>query len=187
MSYDNEDEQTTPKALRDALDKANKKLAELEKAKAEADKKLAETSLSNILRDKGVPPNIQRWLKRDDVEASESAVDKWLEENGADFGYQPGGTEGSEGEPPKEAPAQAATAAQSVLTPELISMLTEFQEAFGGGTSGTRMPADAQKAAVDDVAGQLNIDQNGVDYTKAVQMLKDKGIPMGGDITYVGR
>lgn len=185
MSYDEHDEQQTPKHLREALDKANAELKKLrEQTEAQA-KQLAETSLSNILRDKGVPAHIQRWIKRDDVAANEAAVDKWLEENGADFGYQPGATEESGGEAPKEAPAQAASA-QSVLTPELQEALAAFQEAFGGGTSGPRMPADQQKAIVDDVAGQLTIDQHGVDFNRAVQLLKDKGIPMGGDITYVG-
>ena len=48
-------------------------------------------------------------------------------------------------------------------------------------------PADAAKAAVDDVASQLTIGHDGVDFNKAVEMLRDKGIDIGGNITYVGR
>lgn len=187
MSYDEHDDQNGPRALREALEKANKRLAELEKANAEKDKKLAESTLAKILADKKVPANIQRWIKRDEVAADEAAVEKWLEENGADFGYKPGATEESEVVKTEEAPAQAAPAAQSVLTPEIIGMLQEFQEAFGGGTSGPRMPADQAKAAVDDVASKITIDHTGVDFNKAVQMLQDKGIEIGGNISYVGQ
>ena len=189
MSYDDEhDEQNGPKALREALEKANKRLAELEKSSAEKDKRLAETTLANILRDKGVPANIQRWIKRDEVAPTEEAVSKWLDENGADFGYQPGATEESEGGTPKEAPAQAApAAAESVLTPELVGMLKGVQEAFGAGTSGPRLPPDAAKAAVDDVASQLSIPHQGSVFNAAVAALQDKGIDIGGDITYVGQ
>lgn len=186
MSYEDENEQG-PKALRDALEKANKKLAELAAQNETLQKQASTATLASLLSEKKVPANIQRWIKRDEVAPTPEAVDKWLEENGADFGYKPGSTEGSEGEPPKEASAQAAPAAQSVVTPELQAMYEWYQEAMGGSSSAPRMPADQAKAAVDDVAAQLDIGYAGTDFNKAVQMLQDKGIAVGGDITYTSR
>lgn len=177
----NENEQG-PKALRDAVEKANKELKALREQNEKLQKQVATQGLEKILADKKVPANVQRWLKRDDVEPTAEAVDKWLSENGADFGWKPGETEGSEDATSEEAPAQAAPAAQSVLTPELSEALARFNEVFGAGSGAPVMPADQVKAAVDDVAGQVDV---GTDYNQVVAMLRDKGIPMGGEITYV--
>lgn len=185
--YDEQDEQNEngPKALREALEKANKKLAELEKANAEKDTQLAKQSLANVLRDKKVPDSIQKWIKRDEVAPTEEAVEKWLEENGSDFGWKPGGQEASEGAKPEEAPTQGAPAPQaSVLSEAEIAAYARVQAALGGTSGAPAIPADQQKAAVDAVASQVNLGYSATNYEDVVRMLRDKGIPMGGNIAY---
>jgi hypothetical protein len=89
MEYDEFDEQANgPKALRDALDKANKEKAALAKQVQEALDKVAQfekqhkaQSLSDLLKAKGVDPKYAKWADKDDVEPSESAIDAWLEDN----------------------------------------------------------------------------------------------------------
>lgn len=89
MEYDEYDEQTGgPKALRDALEKANKEKAQLAKQVEEALAKVADfekrqkaQSLSDLLKAKGVDPKYARWADKDDVEPSEDAIDKWLQDN----------------------------------------------------------------------------------------------------------
>lgn len=91
MEYDEYDETETnggPKALRDALEKANKEKAQLAKQVQEALAKVADfekrqkaQSLSDLLKAKGVDPKYAKWADKDDVEPSEDAIDKWLQEN----------------------------------------------------------------------------------------------------------
>lgn len=183
--YDDDDQQgntPTPKALRDALAKANKELEKLREANADLSKKAGEATLSSIFKDKAVPANIQRWMKRDEVDPTPEAVDKWLEENGADFGWKPGGEQPA-GEPPEgkqtaeEAPAPAV---QSVLSPEDIAAYQRVNAAVAAG-SGSATPLDQQKAAVDQVAAQVDVT---TDIATVVQMLAERGIPVEGSIAY---
>lgn len=185
--YDEQDEQNEngPKALREALEKANKELKALREANEKAQADLAKQSLANVLRDKKVPDSIQKWIKRDEVAPTEEAVDKWLEENGSDFGWKPGGQEASEGAKPEEAPTQGAPAPQaSVLSEAEIAAYARVQAALGGTSGAPAIPADQQKAAVDAVASQVNLGYSATNYEDVVRMLRDKGIPMGGNIAY---
>ena len=97
---DADSDEQGPKALREHLKQVEKQRKDLEKAledmRAENAKLLKDTresKLGNLLRDKQVSPRIAKWIARDEVEATEEAVTKWLEENGEDFGYKPGQAE----------------------------------------------------------------------------------------------
>lgn len=93
MSYDEFDdtqdnETQGPKALRDALEKANKALADREKKLDEAlarigdfERKAKSDTLSNLLKAKNVDPKYARWADKDGVEPTEDAVAAWLKEN----------------------------------------------------------------------------------------------------------
>lgn len=187
MSAFDDDNFDGPPALREAYKKLQKELEAERKARAEAEKKAAEGSLAKIFSDKKVPANIQRWMKRDEVEATEAAVDKWLNENGADFGWKPGAVEASEDATSEEAPAQAATPAQeSVLTPELVQQLTQLAEVFGPQSGQPFIPADQMKAKVDDVAANINLGHESytTDATTVVRMLAEAGVPIESDIKF---
>lgn len=69
------------------LEKQNKKL---EQAVAEANKRLSDYQVRDVLSERGLSDKrIPRWLKADGVDVADSAaVDAWLNENGELFGYQ---------------------------------------------------------------------------------------------------
>jgi len=87
--YDEDDDYTDgPKALRDALAKAKKelaerdsKIAELESSSADLAKKLKTTTLRDALSDAGVDPKYARFAERDEVDADVESVKKWAAEN----------------------------------------------------------------------------------------------------------
>lgn len=176
MSYDLDDDSNDqgPKALRDALEKANKKLAELEKQNADLAKKANEGTLSQIFTAKKVPANIQRWMKRDEVEASPEAVDKWLEENGSDFGWNPqaASAETPEGQ---QTEAKEAPAAQSVLTPEDVAALQRGQQ-LSAAASGQHLLSDQADQAVATAAQVLTGGRDDLD--KLMAAFKEQGIPV---------
>lgn len=81
-------QQDGPKALRDALDKANKAIAEREKKLDEALKRIESferkekaSTLGQLFQDKGVDPKYARWADKDGIEPTEDAVAAWIEEN----------------------------------------------------------------------------------------------------------
>jgi len=71
-------------------------LAEREKSLAELSGKVKVTGVSEILKARGANPALAKYALKDDVEASEEAVDAWLAENGSLFGYQPQSAEASD-------------------------------------------------------------------------------------------
>lgn len=170
--YENDNEANGPKALREALEKANKRVAELEKANSDLTSKVSQFSLASILSEKKVPGNIAKWLKRDSVEPTAEAVDKWLEENGADFGWTPGAQEASEGATAQEAPAQGQQAPQSVLSPEEQAAYQHAQDALSGASGAPGQPLDAYAAAV------AQIDAKGLSLEDTIAALRDAGIPI---------
>jgi hypothetical protein len=178
MSYeyesdDNDFEQSGPKALREALEKANKALAAEQAKAAELQKSVNEFKLTSVLAAKNVPANIQRWMKRDGVEPTAEAVEQWLTENGEDFGWKPGGTaEKPEGQ--ESAPEEAPAVAQSVLTPEDIAAQQRIQQvtASGVGQTVSTDQVDAQVAAVESALGP------NADFNEVVKALAAQGIPV---------
>ena len=177
--FDDEDEfeeQNVPKDLRRALNKANKQNAELAKQVEDLMRQVKTQSLANILNEKKIPAKIQRWIKRDEVEASPEAVQKWLDENGEDFGYEP------ESEKPVETPAAPQVPApqqQGVLTPEDAAQLQRLQAM---GQAPADPPAiDPMKAKVDQVANAINVD---TDFDAVARALKAAGIPIESQMSF---
>ena len=179
-AYDEDDNaDQSGSGLRAQLEKALADLKAAQKTNTELNAKFNETRLSQIFADKKVPANIQRWMKRDEVEPSPEAVDKWLAENGEDFGYKPGATpaavtESPEGQqsPVEEAPA--APAVESVLTPEDVAQLTRIQGLLAQGVGQTVL-SDATSVAVSTVESQLG---DNASFEEAVAALQAQGIDM---------
>lgn len=165
-----------PRALREALEKANKRVSELEKANSDLTAKVSQFSLASVLAEKKVPGNIAKWLKRDNVEPTAEAVDKWLEENGADFGWKPGAQEASEGATAEEAPAQGQQAPQSVLTPEEQAQYQLAQAAMSGASGAPGQPLDAMNAAVEQIAAK------NLSWEDTIRALAEAGIPISGEV-----
>lgn len=187
MSANNEYDENSGGSLRDYADSQKKRADKLQKDFEALQSQLNEQSRSALYEKKGITPTLRRWMEKDSVEPTEAAFDKWLSENGSDFGYQaPGAQEGSEGATAQEAPAQAAPAAQSVLTPELQQALAQFQEIFGGQTGQALIPSDQAKAAVDQVAANINLghESHRTQYEDVVRQLADAGIPIESDLKF---
>lgn len=175
--YDDDDEfeQNAPKDLRRALNKANKEKAELAQKVDDLMKQVRTQTLASILNEKKVPAKIQRWIKRDEVEATPEAVQKWLDENGEDFGYKPEDEKPVETKETKvETPAQ-----QGVLTDEEQAVLQRLQAM---GQVSTDVPGiDPQKAVVDQIAANISLD---TDYEAVARALKEAGIPIEGQMSF---
>ena len=180
MSYDDDqfdDQQSGPKALRDELAKVKKLLADAQAENAKLSVNVKTVTLENLMRDKNIPPKIQRWIKRDEVDPSPEAVDKWLAENGEDFGYKPGQAQTDsastpEGEQSTSTEAPAATAVQSVLSAEDIAALERIQGLLGGATGQTVL-SDQVNTVVSAVESNLGADAS---YEDVVKELKAQGL-----------
>ena len=176
--YDDDNDQQTGGALRAQLEEALKKVKALEAENEKLGVSVKTVTLDNVLRDKKIPPHIQRWIKRDSVEPTADAVDKWVAENGADFGYKPGdetaAVKSSEGQqvPAVEAPTEPAV--ESVLTPEDIANLERIQGLLAGG-SGQTVYSDAAETAVKTVESQLGPNAS---MEEAVAALAAQGVPI---------
>lgn len=89
FGFEDDDERNAgPKALRDALKAANKRLAELEAANVKALGQLAERNLKDVLEDKGLRPGLAKWIAKDEVDTSDpKAIEAWLVENQEEFNF----------------------------------------------------------------------------------------------------
>lgn len=176
--YDDDTEQTGG-ALRAQLEEALKKVQALTAENEKLGKSVKTATLDTVLRDKGIPAHIQRWIKRDDVEPTPDAVDKWVAENGADFGYKPGkqetaAVEPSEGQQVQAVEAPTEPAVPSVLTPEDVANLERIQGLLAGG-SGQTAYSDAAETAVKTVESQLGPNAT---MDQLVAALAAQGVPI---------
>jgi hypothetical protein len=95
---DEDDEDTTPqeflsdsqlvKELRKQLKAEKRKTKELETKAGELTKAQKERILKDVLTSKGVNHKIAQFIPQD-IEASEDAINAWLDANGDVFGYTP--------------------------------------------------------------------------------------------------
>jgi hypothetical protein len=76
------------KELRKQLKAEKRKNKELETSYGEVTKAQKERILKDVLSSKGVSPKIAQFIPAD-IEASEDAINAWLESNGDVFGYTP--------------------------------------------------------------------------------------------------
>ena len=98
--YDGEAD--APRGLRDAyraLKSGSRRWRRAFKAQADladAQKATKQATFEQLLADKNVPAKVARWMKRDEVDPTSEAIDKWLAENGEDFGWKPQQTQNGE-------------------------------------------------------------------------------------------
>jgi seryl-tRNA synthetase len=96
FDFDNENEQqddgSLPAQLRKKIKALQKELDAANREKQEALSQLSRLKARDVLRERKVEdPRVIRFMEKDGVDFSdESAIDKWLEENGDLFGYQAG-------------------------------------------------------------------------------------------------
>lgn len=100
---DYEDEDNSPAGLRKALKKAQsdakkarEELAAEKAARELAEKSVKKSTLTELLKDKGIKPGLARFLEKDDVEATPEAVDAWVKENGEFFNIKESVDKGEE-------------------------------------------------------------------------------------------
>ena len=87
---DDERGEQGPKALREALKAANKKVAELEKLTTTLSGQVAQRNLKDVLEEKGLRPGLARVITKDGVDASDpKAITDWLNDaaNQEDFAF----------------------------------------------------------------------------------------------------
>lgn len=181
--YDeNQDAQSGPKALREALDKANKEKAALAKQVQEALDKVAEfekrqksQSLSDLLKAKGVDPKYAKWADKDDIEPSEDAIDAWLAEN-KDLIPAVGESKESATNPPAEQSAPEGNQGDPFagMPDELRTALAAMQSSQQlESSSSTTIPVDprAEGAVEKSLAAIAANAQNEGDLLKALAAL----------------
>jgi len=148
--YDDDETQNGPKALRELVEKQSKELKKLQddlaaerEARTKAEQAVKSTSLSTILRDKGVKPGLAKWLEKDEVEASPEAVDAWLKENGEFFNVKPA-------EPEKAEPQADEPQGESNVSPELEQALRAAQGLDASGVSPSEVDVIKKVMSVSD-------------------------------------
>lgn len=78
-TYDDDDTDTNPGDLRDAVKKANKKVADLEAALASAQAKVRRADISEVLQNLGLKPKVAKLIPAD-VEPTEDAIKNWAKD-----------------------------------------------------------------------------------------------------------
>lgn len=159
--FDYDDEYgNAPKALRDHAKNLEKQLSDLqkkfedaEKARLAAEKTAKSQTLTSILREKGVKPQLAKWLEKDEVEASPEAVDEWLKENGEFFNVKP--TEPVSQEPSEEVVIEG----MDNVPPELAAALRASQQLDASGISPSEADIRAKIQSVDVNPGRVNEEQ----------------------------
>jgi hypothetical protein len=98
-----------PKALREALDKANERAAAAEKLASEALGRLRQGDVARALKDAGVNEGLAKFYSGDD--SSPEAVTAWVKENSALFGL------------PTQQPVDDQQAAQAAAATQIQQVL----------------------------------------------------------------
>lgn len=170
---DSDQSEGAPKALRDHAKQLDKQLKDAQAALEKANDQIAsltkanhQTTLDGLLKD--VPPSAAKWLKRDftaeNIDPSAEAVQKWLAENGGDFGYKPEGDKPA-GEAPK-------TPEDQDLSPETLAAYQAIQE-----ISGTN--AEGGNATIQQIQA---LDQNpNASYEDLVKAFRAMGAPLASN------
>lgn len=134
--------------------KAQAKLAkELEQKLADANLKLAQSALKDVLQGKNLNPGFAKWIVADGVDASdEKAVDAWLSDNAALIGYKP------------------ASPDESGAPDERAAAFAKMQEAQAGALPNGKL---------DDLAARLaKVDGNDIDAVQAILAEAQRAAPV---------
>lgn len=90
FGYDDDQQTSGPKALREALQAAQKRVKELETQNKTLSGQVAQRNLKDVLAEKGLRPGLARVISREDVDTTDAAaIEAWLSspENQEDFGF----------------------------------------------------------------------------------------------------
>lgn len=138
-----------PKTLRDQnskLNADNKALQEQLTKLLAADRS---RTIADVLREKGANPKLARHIDRDiEGDVSETAVEKWLADEGELFGYKPkaeGDTDGDAGGDEEVDEVDADTAAQA----QRVSAASSNAPAFPTGWTPERLAKASNQQLVD--------------------------------------
>lgn len=173
--YDFEDfesgEDNSPAGLRKALKKAlaeakkaNDALAAEKAARAEAEKSVKKSTLTELLTKKGIKPGLARWLEKDDVEATPEAVDAWVKENGEFFNIKAEQPKTEQVQETETHDDESQVEIPDNLPPELVEALAASQQLDASGVSPSEvgvmqrlssLKADPRKQSYEDVVAQL--------------------------------
>lgn len=186
--YEDDDQTTGPKALRDALAKANKRAEEAEKAAQDIAEKFAalekaqkSQSLTQLLTAKGVNPKLAKWLDKDGVEPSEEAVDAWIEENGEFFNIKPSAPADNGADSASElgvAPENSGDPYQG-LPPEVQAALSAMQNSQNLEASATSTPSAADPKAEGAALAVIEaIGKNATSLDDVLSSLQKLGAPI---------
>jgi hypothetical protein len=175
-NFDDENDHS-PAGLRKALEKAKREakkaqeeLAAEREARTKAEGLVKKSTLTEILKDKGVKPGLTRWLEKDDVEATPEAVDAWLTENGEFFNVKAEAT-------PEQTPAADndahvdLTGHEDVIDPALAEALQASQRLDQSGVS------PSQVGTIQRVQG-LSTDPSKGSFDDLVETLRQAGAPL---------
>lgn len=131
---DEDDQQNTPKALRDAYEKAKEQNKELQSKLAKLEGQVRVQSVKEILTDLGLKSKVANLLPKD-IEPTKEAVEAWAK----DFEDVFGGNLRSEvkADANEAAPESADVPAQPPVDPELVKAFSRLQapEAQSGVTT----------------------------------------------------
>lgn len=143
---DENGEQLSGKALREARDKAANEAKDLKKQLDAALSQLTERNLKDVLQEKSLDPRLARFLKADGIDGSDAAkVDTWLSENGDLVGYTPKTPEvPGEADPRAEAFARMQNVQANALP---AGQLTEAYSAVDKAESFADVNAALRRAA----------------------------------------
>lgn len=164
--------------LRKAHKALEKRIKEVESERDEATErasgfkaKVDATTVSEMLRTKGIDPGVSKFLK--DVEPTTEALETWLAENGKLIGYDPskgaGEKSDTEGEPSGEASEKSNETQESPEMTELRAQMARVQQAEANAAPGS-------SAGAKDLDAILRLGQNATSFEDVEKGLKGIGL-----------
>ena len=169
-----DDNDNSPAGLRKALKKAQAEakrardeLAAEKEAREKAEKSVKKSTLTEILKAKGVKPGLARFLEKDDVEATPEAVDAWVKENGEFFNIK---ESADEGEQQLEEQGDDDEG-EDIIDPALAQALQASQQLDSAGVSPHIVGLDKRLASISN-------DPSKGSYEDLVAQLAELGAPL---------
>lgn len=165
--YDEYDNDTSPKALRDHAKALEKQLEDLKKsletekaARTAAEKAAKSASLADLLRSANIDPKFAKLAERDGIDPTADAVKAWVKEN-EDF-YNFGAKKATEAEEPE---AEAETEVDE-FDPEMAAALEQSAQLDSAGKA--RSPRDPSQI----IAGL----PDNLSFDEGVALMREKGL-----------
>lgn len=176
-----QEQSSGPKALRDKLAKEQKareeaeaKLAEIVEQNKELAKKVQTSSLRDALTDAGIDPKYAKFAERDGVEPTEEKVREWVEEYSDVYAFlkkQPEQTAATDGAA-DDGSDEVSEHNVDALPEDLIAGLAQAQTLESAGRP-------SGSASIEDIL--TAVDPTKVNETQIQQLLKQLGAPTAYD------